>query len=260
MGAAVARDRRDRACGAARRGAAVRIALLVPDRPAWWIDSTASAYATIKYLNAIVMAAASIPVFFLARRLVSPTAAAIAALGTMCTSALFYAAFLLPEVLAYPTFALFALVAFRSLAGDGRRWTVATIVARGRGRRGAQELVCAGAAWAIAAAVALVLRARARSAIRSGWSRGDKAGAALLARRRLRRRQPRRQPARDRVDDRQSELPAPHVDARARGGLGADDRPRHPAGDRGPRCALAARAARGPALARLRLVCSARRS
>jgi len=92
--------------------------------PAWWIDSTASAYATIKYLNAIVMASASIPVFFLARRLVSPTAAAIAALGTMCTSALFYAAFLLPEVLAYPTFALFALVAFRSLAGDGRRWNV----------------------------------------------------------------------------------------------------------------------------------------
>ena len=126
------------------------------------------------------MAAASIPVFFLARRLVSPTAAAIAALGTMCTSALFYAAFLLPEVLAYPTFALFALVAFRSLAGDGRRWTIATIALALVAVEVRKELVCAGAAWAIAAAWLWFFGPRARR-IRSGWSRGDKAGAALLA-------------------------------------------------------------------------------
>ena len=221
--------------------------------PAWWIDSTATAYATIKYLNAIVMASASIPVFFLARRLVSPTAAAIAALGTMCTSALFYAAFLLPEVLAYPTFALFALVAFRSLAGDGRRWTIATIALALVAVEVRKELVCAGAAWAIAAAWLWFFGPRARQ-IRSGWSRGDKAGAALLAVGAFVVVNRDRQPARDRVDDRQSELPAPHVDARARGRLGAHDRSRRPAGDRGARRSLAPRAAQGPALARLRRV------
>jgi hypothetical protein len=147
--------------------------------PAWWIDSTASAYAAIKYLNAIVMASASIPVYFLARRLVSPTAAVIAALGTMCTSALFYAAFLLPEVLAYPTFALFAYVAFRSLSGGGWRWTLATVALAVVAVEVRKELMCAGAAWAIAAAWLWFFGPRAKR-IRAGWSLGDKLGAALL--------------------------------------------------------------------------------
>ncbi len=97
--------------------------------PAWWLHSTAAAYTAVKYINMIVMACAAVPVWFLARRLVSANLAAIAALGTLCTSAFFYAPFLLPEVLAYPTFCLCAYLCVRSLAGDGRRWTIAAVCA-----------------------------------------------------------------------------------------------------------------------------------
>ena len=46
------------------------------------------------------MSATAIPVYLLARQLVSPRAAVLAALGALCTPALFYASFLIPEVLA----------------------------------------------------------------------------------------------------------------------------------------------------------------
>src|SRR5260221_201062 len=90
--------------------------------PGWWIPSTSSAYTAIKYLNAIVMALTAIPVYLLARTLVSTRVAAIAALASLCTTAVYYAAFLIPEVLAYPTFALCAYVSIRALAGGGPKW------------------------------------------------------------------------------------------------------------------------------------------
>jgi len=64
--------------------------------PGWWLHSTASAYTAIKYLNTTVMATAAVPVYLLARQLVSVRAACIAAVGALCTSAFFYAPLLLP--------------------------------------------------------------------------------------------------------------------------------------------------------------------
>ena len=96
--------------------------------PFWWIHSTSSAYTAIKYLNTIVMALTAVPVYLLARTLVSKRIAAIAALASLCTTALYYAPFLIPEVLAYPTFVLCAYVSIRALAGAGRRWIAAAIV------------------------------------------------------------------------------------------------------------------------------------
>ena len=90
--------------------------------PFWWIHSTSAAYAAIKYANAVVMSLAAIPTYLLARMMVSRRAAAIAGLAVLCTSAFFYAGFLLPEVLAYPTFVLCAWVSVRALAGGGRWW------------------------------------------------------------------------------------------------------------------------------------------
>ena len=43
--------------------------------PAWWIHSTATAYAVVKYINAVVMATAAIPTYFLARMFVTRRAA-----------------------------------------------------------------------------------------------------------------------------------------------------------------------------------------
>ena len=53
--------------------------------PFWLLPSTHSAYTAIKYVQTIVMALAAIPVFLLARTLVSTRWAAAVALGTLCT-------------------------------------------------------------------------------------------------------------------------------------------------------------------------------
>jgi hypothetical protein len=148
--------------------------------PGWWLGSTASAYAAIKYINLAVMASAGVPVFFLARRLVSPAGAIVAALGTLCTSALYYAPFLIPEVLAYPTFCLCAYLCVRALAGDGRRWVIAAICACVVAVAVRSQLVCVGAAFAIAAALLWLTGPRSKR-MRSGWSLFDHVGAVVLA-------------------------------------------------------------------------------
>jgi hypothetical protein len=167
---------------AARRGTPISFkslyAFLIA--PCWWLHSTLAAYTAIKYLNTIVMALAAIPTFLLARRLVSPRAAAIAGLGALCTSAFFYAPLILPEVLAYPTFCLCAYLSVRALSGDGWRWTVAAIVACAVAIEVRDELICAGGALALAAAL-LWLAGPTSKRLRRDWSRVDHAGAIILA-------------------------------------------------------------------------------
>lgn len=148
--------------------------------PGWWLHPTSAGYSAVKYINATVMACAAIPVYFLARRLVSHVGAIVAALGTLCTPALFYAGFLVPEVLAYPTFCLCAYLCVRALAGDGRRWSIAAIVACVVAVAVRSQLACAGAAFAAAAAIVFVTGPRGRR-IRARWTRTDTLGAAVLA-------------------------------------------------------------------------------
>jgi hypothetical protein len=147
--------------------------------PCWWLHSTAATYTAIKYVNTTVMATAAVPVYLLARQLVSVRAACVAAVGALCTSAFFYAPLLLPEVLAYPTFCLCAYASVRALSGDGRRWTVAAIVVSVVALAVRKELVCAGAALALAAAVLWLAGPRSRR-LRAGWSVYDHIGAAIL--------------------------------------------------------------------------------
>jgi hypothetical protein len=97
-------------------------------------------------------------------RLVSSVGAVVAGLGTLCTSALSYAPFLLPEVLAYPTFCLCAYLCVRALAGGGRRWVIAAILACAVAVAVRSQLVCVGAAFAVAAAVLWLCGPRAREA------------------------------------------------------------------------------------------------
>jgi hypothetical protein len=166
---------------AARRGEPVSFkslyAFLIA--PTWWLPTTASAYTAVKYLNTIVMALTAVPVYLLARQLVSQRAAALAALGTLCTSALFYAALLIPEVLAYPVFALYAYVVVRALAGAGRRWTIAAVVLSVVVVEVRSQLIAAVAAAALAATWLWLVGPRGRR-LRSGWSRADHVGAILL--------------------------------------------------------------------------------
>src|SRR5882672_10850274 len=148
--------------------------------PCWWLNSTAAAYTAIKYVNLVVMSSAAIPIYFLARRLVSPVGAVVAALGTLCSSAFFYAPFLLPEVLAYPTFCVCAYLCVRTLAGGGRAWTIGAICACVIAVAVRSQLVCVGAAFAVAAVVLWLAGPRGRK-LRSGWSLFDRVGAGVLA-------------------------------------------------------------------------------
>ena len=56
-------------------------------------------------------------------------------------------------MLAYPTFCLCAYVSVRALSGDGRRWTAAAIVLSVVALEVRKELICAGAALALAAMI-----------------------------------------------------------------------------------------------------------
>jgi hypothetical protein len=147
--------------------------------PAWWITATGSAYAVIKYVNAIVMALAAVPTYFIARTMVSTRIAFVVALATCCTTALYYAGFIIPEVAAYPTFAFCAWLCIRALAGGGRWWIAGAIVASLLAVEVRGELITLPAALAIAAAVLWVVGPRGQH-LRRDWGVLDHIGAALL--------------------------------------------------------------------------------
>jgi hypothetical protein len=147
--------------------------------PAWWLHATGAAYAVAKYVDTIVMALAAVPTYLLARTLVPRRAAVVAALASVCTTALYYAGFLLPEVLAYPTFALGAWVTVRALSGDGRRWTIAAIVIDLVAIEVRGELITLPASFALAAAFLWIVGPRGQR-LRRDWGTLDYAGATLL--------------------------------------------------------------------------------
>ena len=147
--------------------------------PAWWIHSTRTAYSAAKYADTLAMCLTAIPVYLTARLLVRPRTALLAGVGSICTSALFFAGFLIPEPLAYPVFALTAYASIRALAGHGRRWTAAAIGLAIVGMLVRNELEVAFAALACAAAVLWVVGPRGQR-VRRAWSTFDHVGAVIL--------------------------------------------------------------------------------
>ena len=89
--------------------------------PCWWIHSTATAYAAIKYLNAVVMSLAAVPTYLLARMYVSRRSATVVAFLSVLIPGMSYAATLIPEVLAYPWYAVCSWVVVRALVSRRRR-------------------------------------------------------------------------------------------------------------------------------------------
>lgn len=147
--------------------------------PAWWAHSVGAGYAVIKYADAIFMCLTAVPVYLTARMLVPKQVAIAAGFASILTSAMFYATFILPESLAYPVFATVAYLCVRSLAGGGRRWTIAAIVGCLVAIEVRGELAMAGAAYALAAAV-IIVSGPAGKRLRARWSVVDHAGAAVL--------------------------------------------------------------------------------
>ena len=166
---------------AARRGQPIGLksAYAIFLAPFWWIHSTSGAYTAIKYANTLLMAATAIPAYLIARTLVSSRVAILAALGTLCTSALFYAPYLLPEVAAYPVFVLGAWLSITALTRGGWRWIAAAVVVDFVAVKVRGELITLPAAFALAAAILFVCGPRS-ARLRRNWSVFDHVGAAIL--------------------------------------------------------------------------------
>jgi hypothetical protein len=148
--------------------------------PFWVIHSTGTAYAAIKYADAILMPLAAIPTYFLSKMLVSRRAAFAVAVLSICIPAMSYASFIEPEVLAYPFYALASWLIVRALTTNTRRDRILAI---------AVSLVAClvrwpqfgtvGCSFAIAAAGLWVTGPRGK-AFRRNWSRSDTIGAIVL--------------------------------------------------------------------------------
>ena len=121
--------------------------------PAWWIHSTATAYAAVKYLNATVMCLTAVPTYLLARMIVARRAAVAVALLSIAIPAMSYATSIVPESLAYLWFTTGALFAVRLLAAPGVGRAIPAIVLAVGGRWVRSEFVALPAVLVLAAAL-----------------------------------------------------------------------------------------------------------
>ena len=125
--------------------------------PAWWIHSTAAAYAAIKYLNAVVMCLAAFPAYLLARSLVERRVALAVALLSIVVPAMSYATSIVPEPLAYLWFTFAAFSAVRALAAPSTRTVVPAVALAAAGMFVRLEFVILPATLVVSAAVLWVV-------------------------------------------------------------------------------------------------------
>ncbi len=111
---------------AMRRGDPYGFTSLVPwlTAPFWWLHPVATAYETIKTVQAFVMASAIFPAYLLARMVVSQGWALFAAVATIAAPALSYAPILVEEPWAYPAATLALWLTVRAIDRPSR-WTLA---------------------------------------------------------------------------------------------------------------------------------------
>jgi hypothetical protein len=111
---------------AMRRGDPYGFTSLVPwlTAPFWWLHPVATAYETIKTVQAFVMAASIFPAYLLARMVVSRGWALFAAVATIAAPALSYAPILVEEPWAYPAATLALWLTVRAIDRPSR-WTLA---------------------------------------------------------------------------------------------------------------------------------------
>lgn len=165
----------------ARRGESHDFTSLVPwlTAPIWWIDDVSSAYATVKYVQALVMAAAIFPAYMLARTVVSRPWALFAAAATIAAPALSYAPILVEEPFAYPAATVALWLSVRAVI----RPTVVTVATAAAGCTVAagvrSQLVALFPALVIPLLVLAWNRPRVRR-FRATWDRWDWVGAVTL--------------------------------------------------------------------------------
>ena len=99
----------------------------VVQAPLWLVHSTPFAYGLVKALNTALMAAAVFPAYALARRLVRPSYALLAAALTVAGPQMVYGPYLMSEALAYPVFLLALATMVRALDRPSRGMEAAVV-------------------------------------------------------------------------------------------------------------------------------------
>jgi hypothetical protein len=166
---------------AARRGEARGFTSLVPwlTAPGWWIGSVSTAYETIKYAQALVMAAAMFPAYLVARMVASYPWAVFAGVATAAAPALSYAPILVEEPWAYPASALALWLIVRATLRPGWRTVGLALGASAVAAGCRSQLVALFPVLGISLAAVAWRSPRAR-VWRATWSRWDWGGAAML--------------------------------------------------------------------------------
>jgi hypothetical protein len=116
---------------AARRGEphSFRSLYVVLTAPIWLIHDVAVAFATLKYVDTLVMTSVLFPTYFLARLVVGRTPALFAATGAAVIPSLAYSSWIVEETFAYPYAALCFFLIAKALLVRTRGWLGGALVA-----------------------------------------------------------------------------------------------------------------------------------
>src|SRR6185503_7079246 len=111
---------------AARRGEphSFRSLFVVMTAPIWLIHDVSAAFATIKYVDTLVMTSVLFPTYFLARLVVGRTPALFAATGAAVIPSLAYSSWIVEETFAYPYAAFCFFMIAKALVVRSRGWIV----------------------------------------------------------------------------------------------------------------------------------------
>src|SRR5262245_4199755 len=147
--------------------------------PAWRIHNVHAAYATVKYMAALIMTLTAFPAYALARQLVGRTPALFVAAASCAIPAMAYSSMIVEEPLAYPYSTLCLFLIFRTLLRPTPWWIAGTIAAAIVAPFVRGELVVI---WALLALALLFLAWRAERVVRwrSTWTTRDWVGFAVL--------------------------------------------------------------------------------
>jgi hypothetical protein len=142
--------------------------------PAWLIHSMPNAYAVAKALNVALMTAAVFPAYAVARRLVRPSYALLAAALTVAGPPMLYGAYLMSEALAYPVFLLALATMLKAIERPSRGMEAAVAAVSVAAVLTRLQFVVVPIAYLVAAPLAGKLTGeRLRVAVRRhGWSLG----------------------------------------------------------------------------------------
>jgi hypothetical protein len=166
---------------AARRGEphTFRSLYTVMIAPIWWIHDVSVAFATIKYVDVLVMTSVVFPTYFLARLVVGRGPALFAAAGAGAIPSLAYSSWIVEETLAYPYSTLCLFLIAKALYVRSRGWIIGAILASILAPVVRGELSVIPVTFALALAFMWWSGERGKRA-RASWSIGDWIGVVVL--------------------------------------------------------------------------------